>query len=763
MKKHLQKVRSIIMDRVFRKIIYREIKSYFSTPVAFIVLGLFIIIVAFVLLSYFSYLQFATNDLTQLFSAIAFSYVVIIPALTMGSIAKEKQSGTIEYALTQPYSVRKYLAGKFVSYLVVIALMLLLTLPIALVIAGLSFFAMSPIDFGQVLMQYLGAFILGSCIAAIGVAVSSFFKSEIGALLVSMVLSALFIVIGSQAVAFLPDFLRNLIEGFSLLTHHQSLSRGVLDFGDILYFIVFITTCLLIAYYSLIAERFPKGDKVLKNIRIAVIISLVIAILVTTIGNIIPGRFDLTSTGKYTLSAATREVIANASDIVSAEFYSSGNLPVEFQSIRREIEDLLREYSQASNGKFSYRILDPNSNDEVKQSALRDGLQETIFSIDEEDASQRVLGYFGLVFKYLDKKEPLNIGTEVSQQLEYYFSSIIKKLTNTTPKQVGIVTNNIGTDNQYGYLQQELSKFYELKEIELTKDTLSNLDGLSSVLIANPTASFDTESINALKAFYESGKGIVLFTDPLITSAQTGATTANTGSLKDLFSEYGIILNEDYVYDRLENNQINAGSGFVVQMVDIPLWFNATGTSDSNTMFENINKLNIFLGSSITIDETKKGNDKITKLFETTQESNSEIASNIGTDLTKTFPFKESDGARTVAVSIENENNGRAVIVSDAQFVSDLLLQVLAEQASYSSLANQNFAFGIGAVEWATGDKLLSILKARNNLPIRLGIESTQRVLIIGLGVLAPLALVGIAAGLTYVRRKKALNRVYTA
>src|SRR5260221_1453988 len=244
-------------------LVMKELSNYFSSPVAYIVLILFVIVLAILLFGLAKYSQYGSADLTQMFSFVGLAFIIIVPALTMGAISREKQTGTIEYILTQPITELEFILAKFISYAVLVLVMLTLTLPITVLIASFS-----GLDLGQALMQYFGAFLLGLCFVSVGIAVSALFKSEIASFLTSLVISAFLIIIGTNIVSFLPSSINNLLERFSLLSHYQSMSRGVLDLRDLLYFVAFILVFISISYFLLIKDKFPPKHEHLKNVKI---------------------------------------------------------------------------------------------------------------------------------------------------------------------------------------------------------------------------------------------------------------------------------------------------------------------------------------------------------------------------------------------------------------------------------------------------------------------------------------------------------------
>lgn len=757
-KPKLQKPKIHFNLRLIVSLVRKELSGYFSSPIAYIILGLFVIIVSIIFFGIYQYLRFGTADLTQMFTSIAFSFIIIVPALTMGSVSKEKQTGTIEYALTQPIAEFQFILSKFLSFTLILIILLALTLPLSLVIGSLA-----PLDFGQVVMQYIGAFILGLCFIAIGVSISTFFKSDIAALLVSLLISVLFIITGSQLLNFFPLEFQSLIERLSLLSHYQSISRGVVDLRDILYFIAFISFFSILGYYALVKDKFPQGDKSLRNLRIVLVIFIVISVGIGVLGQLIPGRIDFTSNQKYTLSEPTREVLNNIQDNVTIEFYASGSLPLEFQALKRDVDDTLRDYALYSNGKITVVNFDPQSDSSAADRAETAGLQRLVFAVDTQDASQRVEGYLGLVFKYKDKTEIINLTNNVTSDLEYQISKNIKKISVEDKIDVAFLSNNVSQTSlgTYNLFSKELREVYDVQDITLTKDKLDIPENIQTIIIPGPSQKFDSEVIKKLKEFYNNGGSIILLSDTIQISEDSGTPKINENSLKDFFAESGVTLNENFVYDLAQNNLIGIGQGMARLPVEYPLWFIANSTSQTDQILKNVSNISILWGGDISVDESKLNGNTLYRLFETTDYANVQTVENINISAVNQFTQKEDDSKRLIAVAIENPNGGRAVVVGDSDFLTDDVIYDL--NSRQQGLDALNLSFGVGSVEWASKDNQLSSIKARNRLPIRIAIEGQQTAMLLGFGIALPIVLIIGSGVFKLYRRRKLTTKKYEA
>ncbi len=210
-------------------IMKRELKSYFTSPVAYIVTALFLIIAG--ILFYSTFFLYDRAELRQFFSSLPLLLSLFIPALTMRIFAEERRVGSIETLMTLPVTELDVVCGKycasFISTLIMLAPTLLYILPAA--IFG------SP-DFGPIVGGYLGAIFLCASYTAIGVFATSVTKNQIIAFFTGFIICIVLTLIDSFLI-FLPSPIVSFFSYLSANGHFTSISRGILDTRDLIYFI----------------------------------------------------------------------------------------------------------------------------------------------------------------------------------------------------------------------------------------------------------------------------------------------------------------------------------------------------------------------------------------------------------------------------------------------------------------------------------------------------------------------------------------------
>ena len=230
----------------------RELSSFFNSLMAYILL------IAFLGFSgFFTWISGADVFLVgqanmQSFFGISYwSLFFFIPAMTMGLLSEETRSGTIELLLTKPISDWQVILGKFLSTLVLVCIALAFTQPYYITIATLG-----PLDHGAVWTGYLGLILMSASYIGIGLFASSLSKNQIVAFLVALLIGIFFHIIFGVLAGNFTGFLGGVFTYLNLNTHFESISRGVIDSKDLIYFFSLIALSLILAETNLTRRRF---------------------------------------------------------------------------------------------------------------------------------------------------------------------------------------------------------------------------------------------------------------------------------------------------------------------------------------------------------------------------------------------------------------------------------------------------------------------------------------------------------------------------
>ncbi|MBI1330136.1 MAG: ABC transporter permease subunit [Alphaproteobacteria bacterium] len=222
----------------------REFAAYFATPLAYV----FIVIFLFAMGAFTFYIgRFYDNgmaDLTVFFTYHPWLYLFLVPAISMRLWAEERRTGTMELLLTLPVPLWATVTGKYLAAWAMTGVALVLTFPIWLTVNYLG----SP-DNGVILAGYIGSFLMAGAYLAIGACISAATNNQVIAFVVSVTVCFLFTISGAPLVldffrAWAPQTLVTAISSFSFLTHFASITNGVIDLRDLVFFFSLIALFL---------------------------------------------------------------------------------------------------------------------------------------------------------------------------------------------------------------------------------------------------------------------------------------------------------------------------------------------------------------------------------------------------------------------------------------------------------------------------------------------------------------------------------------
>ncbi|MFZ1703154.1 MAG: gliding motility-associated ABC transporter permease subunit GldF [Saprospiraceae bacterium] len=237
-----------------RSIFYKEVHSFLSSLIGYVVISVFLVSIGIFMwiFSDTSVLEYRFATLDQLFSIGPLVFLFLIPAITMRSFAEEKNKGTLEFLYTKPLQLFDIVLGKFLANVTLVALALLPTLVYYYSVYQLGA-PKGNLDTGAIIGSYIGLFFLGACFVAIGMFASVLTNNQITAFITGAFLCFFFHWAFSY-LSKLPVFISKLdlfIQKLGINYHYSSISKGVIDSRDILYFISLIGIFLLLTYVLL--------------------------------------------------------------------------------------------------------------------------------------------------------------------------------------------------------------------------------------------------------------------------------------------------------------------------------------------------------------------------------------------------------------------------------------------------------------------------------------------------------------------------------
>lgn len=233
----------------------RELSGYFASPVAFVFIVIFLLLSGFFSFMVAGFFERGQANLEAFFVWHPWLYLFLVPAVGMRMWSEERRLGTIELLLTMPVTPWQAIVGKFIAAWAVIGLALALTFPVWWTVNYLG----NP-DNGVIFAGYLGSFLMGGAYLAITAMTSAMTRNQVVAFIVSVVLSLFLILAGyppvtNLLVAWAKPWVVEAIAAFSVMTHFESIQKGVLDSRDILYFVSVIVFSLFTTSVIVRAHR----------------------------------------------------------------------------------------------------------------------------------------------------------------------------------------------------------------------------------------------------------------------------------------------------------------------------------------------------------------------------------------------------------------------------------------------------------------------------------------------------------------------------
>jgi len=223
----------------------RELSGYFSTPVAWVFIVIFLVMASAFTFYIGSFYDRGIADLDPFFTFHPWLYLFLVPAIAMRLWAEERRSGTIELLLTLPLTLWQAVVGKFLAAWLFVGLALLLTFPVWITVNYLG----DP-DNGVIVAGYIGSWLMAGGFLAIGSCMSALTRNQVVAFILSIVVCFGFLLSGLPMVmdlfaAWAPQSLLDAVARFSFLAHFSTISRGVIDLRDLVYFALVIGVWLL--------------------------------------------------------------------------------------------------------------------------------------------------------------------------------------------------------------------------------------------------------------------------------------------------------------------------------------------------------------------------------------------------------------------------------------------------------------------------------------------------------------------------------------
>ncbi|MBP5259310.1 MAG: gliding motility-associated ABC transporter substrate-binding protein GldG [Paludibacteraceae bacterium] len=571
-----------------RVLLKKETAAFFSSATGIVAIGVFLLLTGAFLWwipGSSNVLESGYANLDGLFALAPWLYLFLIPALTMRLFPDEKRNGTMELLLTHPVSrwqivLAKYLAAWLVA---VVALLLTCVYMVSVCCLGAPFANM---DFGAYWGSFIGLVLLAAVYVAVGTCASALTDNPVVAFLAGALFCFLMYYGFDLLALLLPGAaLQDAVVRLGIASHYESMSRGVIDTRDLLYFAT-VVLLFLGGAYKAFGGGFSRK----------VLIAVAVVMLVDTAGAFVFTRLDLTSEKRYTLSENTKTLLRSTDEPVEAVIYLDGDLNMGFLRLKKSVRELLSELRVYAGGTFEFTFVNPSEaagEEERQQQYARlaaQGMQPTM--VHDRDSEGRIQQK--IIFPWMrlrvggdtlnvcllqnisgnSGEENLNVSIE---SLEYVVTDAIRVLTNRHPLKIAFLEGHGELPEAYVYdLSDRLARYYQVDRGVLGADA-SVLDDYRVVIVAAPQEGFSERDKFILDQYIMRGGRVLWLIDGVVYRhvEDQQVVMANATRLEDLLFTYGVRIAPVLVSDvQCAYVPVNmAGEGEEAQFEAVPWYY----------------------------------------------------------------------------------------------------------------------------------------------------------------------------------------------
>lgn len=528
-------------------VLEKELRSFFSTLTGPIVIAVYLILTA----SFLWLIPGENNvlwggyaNLDGLFALAPWLFLFLVPAITMRTFSDEYRQGTVEILRTRPIHPYSIVVAKYLASLIIVLISLLFTLFYLLAVCYLGT-PFANIDLGGFFGSFIGLIFLACLYTAIGVFFSSLSDNPIISFVGSAFLCFIFYY-GFEMLSFLPNNVnvKDFISSMGIASHYDSMSRGVIDFSDIWYFITISQFFLLITF----RKRFPIK-------LLAVAFGLV---LTNIFASSIVLRLDLTAEKRHSISESTKNLLKNQEKGVKVDVYLDGDMNVGFLRLKKSVQYILDEMNRyAEVGikvEFTDLLSDATSEKERNQimsKMQRKGLSPTMVHDYDNSGNtlQKVIFPWAvfscagdtinvpLLQNIAGRSGDENLNSSI-ENLEYAFTDALRIFTQKEVVKVAFLEGHGEAEEHFVYsLTESISRYYQVDRGVLGDDP-NILNDYKVVIIAEPQTEFSESDKYILDQYIMRGGRVIWLVDGVATNGEVGKP--NDLGLTDQLFTYGV-------------------------------------------------------------------------------------------------------------------------------------------------------------------------------------------------------------------------------
>lgn len=547
------------------ELVRKELRSFFTSLSGYIVLCVFLLangLFLWVIPGMYNIPESGQADLQPFFSLAPVLYLFLVPVICMRLFAEEKKNGTLELLFTRPVPVGRIVLAKYAAGFCLVLFSILPTLiyPVSLWFLSLP---AGNIDTGGIIGSYIGLIFLSGIYVAAGLWASAVTDNQVVAFLYALVLSFL-LWAGFDFLSELPLLAeyRHFLIQLGIDYHYEPMSRGVIDLGDVTYFLTVIVFFLWLTV------------RVFHTVRWKALYMLPLLVILNALAVHSYLRADITNDKRYTLSANTRTLLRSLDRPVGVDIFLAGNLPPGMQKLQYATTRMLEEFRRISGNRLRYTVIDPSDirDKEEKKQLVRYLAERGITPVslnrttEDETLSQQII-FPGLVV-YDDSTEVSvnllqnvpgysaeeNINHSV-EALEYELTKAFRLITRQEKKAVAFLTGHgEGPYRQVEDIARILSYYYQVDFV--CPDTLgADLHYYKALIVAGPETGFSEKDKYILDQYVMNGGRVLWCVDEVevnreaLRERETTFAVYRPLEIEDLLFRYGVRINPHLLLD----------------------------------------------------------------------------------------------------------------------------------------------------------------------------------------------------------------------
>ncbi|MBN1587428.1 MAG: Gldg family protein [Candidatus Omnitrophica bacterium] len=628
----------------------KELAAYVNSPIAAIFIFVFVVLNCSLFMASFFLLGLA--DMRGFFSFLPVTLGVFIPAVTMRSWAEENRSSTMELLLTFPIKPHGLVMGKFLASLFFYIVALAATLPIPIML-----FVLGTPDPGPIVGGYLGSILVGAFFLAVGLFISGLCKDQIVAFILSMLACFGLLIVGNQFIATTVDGwvsgLGSFLDSYvGVISHFASFERGVLDSGDVLYFLLGAGLFLMLNGFWIEGRMRPKQKQIFGT---AAVISLAIFVVANVfLGDLGLGRVDLTEGKLYTISPVSKRILGGLKAPVNVKYYVSPKekMPTAFKNLEQDVVDKLDEFRILSGGKLQFQVVhmeasnmmneEEGGEESLEKSLQRKGIRPFQVQSLEADEMGVKLIYSSMTLGYKEKPEEMLPPTLPSNltELEYQLVSKVYRLTlDKAPliavvapyeekqldpvmqqllAQMGADASQVQYDDAYRLVPLALQyDGYQVERVDLTEESPLP-EGADTLVMIEPKDLSEDQEYSVNRFLVEGGSLFLATQKNVFEYRPSGRGAIGVSrlsvnpSLGGLLETWGLGVKDEVLLDESHDVlNIQAGGGFGPFAMNIPVKLPIhirimnEGMNPDYSISSRLDPILYMWGSALDLDEEK--------------------------------------------------------------------------------------------------------------------------------------------------------------